>query len=223
MLVDLGLPIATEILNPSLAVFFSDLVSWGFIGARTCSSQTHRELASALPFPIGFKNTVEGSIQQAIYGMISARFPHHFPTIDLQGNLAVVESYGNPSTHLVLRGSSEAPNYEKLSQASHDLSTYGFSSRILVDCSHGNCQKDPFLQSQVFSHVLRDYKQGNSSILGMMLESNLKEGSQLLSESPSSLRYGVSVTDPCVSWKETEILIRKAKEYSLLSSPGKAP
>jgi 3-deoxy-7-phosphoheptulonate synthase len=212
-LTDLGIPIATEILNPLLAPFFSDLISWGFVGARTSASQPHRELASSLPFPVGFKNSPDGNIQQAIQAMVSARQPHRFPSINEQGSLIIKESSGNPNTHVVLRGSSTSSNYDPLTIAdtAEQLALCGFKNRILIDCSHGNCRKEFARQKTVFENVL---DQGNPSILGMMLESHLEEGSQLLSESPSSLNYGLSVTDPCLGWSETESLVRRAGSSS---------
>lgn len=208
-LTDLGIPIATEILHPLLAPFFSDLISWGFVGARTSASQPHRELASSLPFAVGFKNSPDGNIQQAIQAMVSARQPHRFPSISPLGTLIAKESTGNPNTHVVLRGSSTSSNYDPLTIADtiEQLSHNGFKNRILVDCSHGNCRKEFAQQKTAFETVL---EQGNPSILGMMLESHLEEGSQFLTESPSSLQYGVSVTDSCLNWGDTELLIRRA-------------
>lgn len=213
-LTDLGIPIATEILHPLLAPFFSDLISWGFIGARTSASQTHREMASALPFPIGFKNSPDGNIHQAIQAMICVRQPHRFPYLSPQGELIALDSPGNPWTHIVLRGSSTNPNYDRktLKETSDHLTFHGFKHRILVDCSHGNCNKEFMQQKASFSAILEQILQGNRSILGMMLESHLEEGSQFLSESPSTLHYGVSVTDPCLSWGDTESLLRSASE-----------
>lgn len=217
-LTDLGIPIATEILHPLLVPFFSDLVSWGFIGARTSASQPHREIASSLPFAIGFKNSPDGNIQQAIQAMTSVRQPHRFPSINSQGMLTLQESSGNPYTHVVLRGSSGSTNYDEktLAETQDHLNLNGFKHRILVDCSHGNSQKQYLKQRQVFETVLQQHLQENSPLLGMMLESHLEEGAQFLTESPSSLHYGVSVTDPCLNWGDTESLVLRASE--LLSS-----
>ncbi|MGH2638030.1 MAG: 3-deoxy-7-phosphoheptulonate synthase [Rhabdochlamydiaceae bacterium] len=213
-LTDLGIPIATEILHPLLAPFFSDLISWGFVGARTSASQPHRELASSLPFAVGFKNSPDGNIQQAIQAMTSVRQPHRFPSIGPQGTLIAHESAGNPHTHVVLRGSSTSTNYDPttLAQTAQQLMVSGFKQRILVDCSHGNCHKEFSRQKEVFVAVLEQHLQGNTALLGMMLESHLEEGSQFLTESPSSLHYGVSVTDPCLSWSDTESLVRTASD-----------
>ena len=217
-LTDLGIPIATEILHPLLAPYFSDLISWGFIGARTSASQPHRELASSLPFGIGLKNSPDGNIQQAIQAMVSVRQPHRFPSIGSHGKLILQESTGNPFTHVVLRGSSSSTNYDlpTLQETSEQLKLYGFKNRIMVDCSHGNCNKEYSQQKTVFETVLDHYVQGNPSILGMMLESHLEEGSQFLTESPSTLHYGVSVTDSCLGWDDTASLVRSAS--SSLSS-----
>lgn len=214
-LTDLGIPIATEVLHPLLAPFFEDLISWGFVGARTSASQTHRELASSLPFAVGFKNSPDGNITQAIQAMTSARQPHRFPAVDFEGHLIAQESGGNAHTHVVLRGAQASTNYDAatLAKTSAELSMSGFKSRILVDCSHDNCCKDFTKQKDVFSALLR---QGGSHLLGMMLESHLEEGAQFLTESPSSLHYGVSVTDACVGWDDTESLVRSSLE--LLSS-----
>jgi 3-deoxy-7-phosphoheptulonate synthase len=217
-LTDLGIPIATEILHPQLVPFFADLISWAFVGARTSASQTHRELASSLPFAVGFKNSPDGNIVQAIQAMVSANQPHCFPTIDGCGNLIAHESSGNPFTHVVLRGSTARTNYdpETLDETARQLALHRFKSRILVDCSHDNCRKQFALQKEVFAAVLEHHCQGSSPLLGMMLESHLEEGSQFLTESPSSLQYGVSVTDSCLGWSDTESLVRSAS--ALLSS-----
>ncbi len=222
-LTDLGIPIATEILHPLLSPFFSDLVSWGFIGARTSASQPHRELASFLPFPVGFKNSPDGNIQQAIQAMASTRQPHRFPSIGPQGQLTAVDSVGNPWTHVVLRGSSSGSNYDPatLSDTSQLLQASGFKHRILIDCSHDNCSKTFYKQKESFASVLHQICQGNPMVLGMMLESYLEEGSQFLTESPSSLHYGVSVTDPCLSWNETETLLCEAANVLFSSSSNR--
>ena len=213
-LTDLGIPIATEFLHPLFVPYLQDLVSWGFIGARTSASQPHRELASYLPCPIGFKNSPDGNIEQAIHSMIVARSPHRFPHINDEGSICLVESEGNPFTHVVLRGARHSSNYEAsaIAETIETMDHHGLKNRILVDCSHGNCQKEYTKQKEVFNTVLEQFQRGNNKILGMMLESHLEEGSQYLSESPSSLKYAVSITDPCLSWTETENLVRIAAE-----------
>jgi 3-deoxy-7-phosphoheptulonate synthase len=218
-LTDLGIPISTEILNPLFLPFFSDLISWGFVGARTSASQTHRELASCLSFPVGFKNGTDGNIQQAIQAMTAALEPHRFPFLNALGELIALESSGNPWTHVVLRGSSLGSNYDPftLATTTKELEASNFKRRILVDCSHGNCQRMTLLQKTTFGSLLDQFLRGSPSLLGMMLESHLEEGSQMLSESPSTLQHGVSVTDPCLGWHETENLIRDAfRQVSLI-------
>jgi 3-deoxy-7-phosphoheptulonate synthase len=215
-LTDLGIPIATEFLNPLFIPYVQDLVSWGFIGARTSASQPHREIASYLPCPIGFKNSPDGNVDQAIHAMIAAGSPHHFPFINDEGMLAIAESSGNPYTHVVLRGSRNHTNFDASSVADtiESMDLHGVKNRILVDCSHGNCKKEYTRQKDVFQMVLQQFERGNHKILGMMLESHLEEGSQYLSESPSALKYAVSITDPCLGWSETSELVRSVSELS---------
>ena len=211
-LTDLGIPIATEVLNPLFLPYLEDLISWGFIGARTSASQPHREIASHLPFPIGFKNSPDGNIEQAIHAMIAASTPHRFPHINDEGNLTLLESEGNSYSHVVLRGSKTNINYDpkSIAETIDIMQTHGLKNRLLIDCSHGNCQKEYGRQREAFHAVLEQFERGNHKILGMMLESNLEEGYQYLSESPSSLKYAVSVTDPCLGWSETEALVRSS-------------
>jgi len=211
-LTDLGIPIATEFLNPLIIPYVQDLVSWGFIGARTSASQPHREIASYLPCPIGFKNSPEGNVDQAIHAMIAASTPHRFPHVNDEGVLSIAESVGNSSTHVVLRGSRSEFNYNSSSIAEtlESMDVHGLKNRVLIDCSHGNCQKEYGRQKEAFQTVLEQFERGNNKILGMMLESHLEEGSQYLSESPSSLKYAVSITDPCLGWSETEALVHSA-------------
>ncbi len=216
-LTDMGIPIATEILNPLLLPYFDDLITWGFVGARTSASQPHREIASLMPFPIGFKNSPDGNIEQAIQAMVAASTPHRFPHVSQEGSLTIVESEGNPLTHIVLRGGKSHRNYDpkSIAESVEMLQAYGLKNRILVDCSHGNCQKEYSRQKEVFCSVLEQFENGNRKILGMMLESHLEEGYQYPSESPSSLQYAVSITDPCLGWSETEALIRKCTKPDL--------
>lgn len=212
-LTKMGIPTATEFLDPLAAPYMEDLVSWGFIGARTSASQPHRELASMLSMPIGFKNGVEGNIDQAIHGVISARSPHTFLHVDEEGKLSIMQSDGNDDTHVVLRGSNVSPNYDPLavSHVLEKLRAHGIKSRLLIDCSHGNCQKDFSKQKDVFYSVLDQIQRGNTQIMGVMLESHLKEGNQFLLENPSSLKYAVSITDPCIGWETTEELVLAAE------------
>jgi 3-deoxy-7-phosphoheptulonate synthase len=211
-LTDLGIPIATEILNPLLLPYIQDLISWGFIGARTSASPLHREIASSLPFPVGFKNSTDGNVEQAIHAMVAACTPHRFPHITEDGTLGIVDTEGNPFTHVVLRGARTHSNYDpkSIAETIDTLQTHSLKNRVLVDCSHGNCQKEYARQKDVFHSVLEQFDRGNHKILGMMLESNLEEGYQYLSESPSDLKYAVSITDPCINWQDTASLIRSA-------------
>ncbi len=208
-LAEMEVPAAMEFLEPLAAPFFSDLITWGFIGARTSYSQTHRQLASLLPMPVGFKNSVDGSLDAAIQGMIAARIPHAFFHIDEEGRLCAKESPGNPDTHIVLRGSTESANFEPryIQEAVQKMRAHGVASRILIDCSHGNSHKEYLLQKTAFEAVLGEMSE---EILGMMLESHLSAGCQLLSESPSTLSFGVSITDPCLDWSSTEELVRSS-------------
>jgi 3-deoxy-7-phosphoheptulonate synthase len=211
-LTDLGIPIATEILNPLLVPYVQDLISWGFIGARTSASQPHREITSSLPFPVGFKNSPDGNIEQAIHAMVAACSPHRFPHINDEGSLALIDSEGNPFTHVVLRGAKSHSNYDpkSIAETIDIMQSHGLKNRVLVDCSHGNCQKEYARQKDAFHSVLEQFERGNHKILGMMLESNLQEGYQYLSESPSDLKYAVSITDPCLGWQDTVSLIKSA-------------
>jgi 3-deoxy-7-phosphoheptulonate synthase len=205
----LGLPIATEILQPMAAGYFDDLLGWVAIGARTTESQIHREMASGLPMPVGFKNGTDGGIAVASDAMRSATHPHRHFGMDRQGHPAIIETQGNRDTHIVLRGGHGGPNYDSQSVASirGNLAKHALNARIMVDCSHANSGKDPLRQPQVFRNVLAQRLQGDTSLVGMMLESHLFEGCQPLS---ASLRYGVSVTDGCLGWDDTEQLLRDA-------------
>ena len=205
----LGLPVATELLQPMAASYFDDLLSWVAIGARTTESQIHREMASGLGMPVGFKNGTDGGVGIACDAMRSAAHPHRHFGVDSQGHPAIVQTPGNPDTHLVLRGGHHGPNYDRQSvtQIHHDLTRLKIPARIMVDCSHANSGKDPLRQPQVFNDVLEQRLQGNRSLIGMMLESHLFEGCQPLGP---SMRYGVSVTDGCLGWESTEVLLREA-------------
>jgi 3-deoxy-7-phosphoheptulonate synthase len=205
----LGLPIATELLQPMAAGYFDDLLSWVAIGARTTESQIHREMASGLGMPVGFKNGTDGGVGIACDAMRSAAHPHRHFGVDSQGHPAIVQTQGNPDTHLVLRGGHRGPNYDRQSvaQIHDDLTRLKIPARIMVDCSHANSGKDPLRQPQVFNDVLEQRLQGNRALIGMMLESHLFEGCQPLGP---AMRYGVSVTDGCLGWEATEQLLRQA-------------
>lgn len=221
-LAKLQLPMATEFLSPLISSYIEDLVTWGFIGARTSASQIHREIASHFSFPVGFKNSLDGNVDTAINGVISARDPHTFFHIDDSGKLCKMKSRGNPYTHVVHRGGIKMTNYDdkNIQETLRKLDEFGLMPRLLVDCTHGNSQKDYEKQKEVFYTILEQIERGNRNILGMMLESNLKAGSQSLSESTDFLEEGISITDPCMSWEDTEELLLSVEEgaSSLLSS-----
>jgi 3-deoxy-7-phosphoheptulonate synthase len=205
----LGIPCATELLDPLVIPYFDDLIVWGLIGARTTASQPHRQMASGLNFPIGFKNDFRGDVDVAIAGILTARIPHSHIGIADDGHVASIQTRGNPLTHLVLRGSDLMPNYDPVSvkAALKSLEEHRLEPRLLIDCSHGNCGKDHRRQQIVFESVVEQALE-NRAIAGLMLESHLFPGKQPLTDDPSHLSYGVSITDPCMGWDETERLLR---------------
>ncbi|WP_110666940.1 3-deoxy-7-phosphoheptulonate synthase [Salinicola halophilus] len=210
---ELGLPVATELLQPMAAAYFEGLLSWVAIGARTTESQIHREMASGLEASVGFKNGTQGNVDVAIAAMQSAAHPHRFVGVDEAGGPAVIETAGNASTHLVLRGGVDGPNHDASSVATarRALQSAGLPSRMMVDCSHANSQKDHRRQTQVLHDVVDQRLAEGSGLIGVMLESHLFEGKQPLN--PAALRYGVSVTDACLGWETTEqqLLLAAAK------------
>ena len=205
-----GLPTATEFLEVFTPQYLGDMISWGAIGARTTESQPHRIMVSGLSMPIGFKNGTGGSVDIAVDGIVAAMSEHVFLGIDDEGVASVVKTTGNPAAHLVLRGGRSGPNYDVDSVASAQklLKQRGLSPNLLVDCSHANSNKNPKLQSMVFNALL-EQRTGNPGIVGLMLESNINEGNQSLKD-PSQLDYGVSITDACIGWDETEELVKSA-------------
>ncbi len=209
---DLGVPTATEVLDPIVPQYVTDLVSWVSIGARTTESQTHREMASGLSMPVGFKNSTDGNLQIALDAMQSARHSHHFLGIDSDGRSCIVATRGNAYGHIILRGGRGAPNYDPVSitQAEEQLESIGLPTRLLVDCSHDNSGKRYYLQRHVLRSVVQQRQDGTRSIVGILLESNLNEGNQKLGDDPSKLKYGVSITDACIGWDTTEHLLRYA-------------
>ena len=209
---ELGLPAGTEFLDPIVPQYIADLISWVAIGARTTESQTHREMASGLSMPVGFKNATDGSLQVALDAMTSARHSHHFLGIDSEGRTAVVKTKGNSDAHVILRGGNQGTNYsaEQIQDCLQRIKSGAAERLLMVDCSHGNSSKDYRRQSDVFREVSQQFRAGNRQILGMMLESHLIEGKQDLNQKP--LKYGQSITDGCISWESTEELIRKAFE-----------
>jgi len=206
---EIGIPCATEILEPIIAPYFDDLIVWGLIGARTSASQPHRQVASGFTFPIGFKNDCRGELDVAISGILSSRIPHSHIGIDSNGKIAALHTHGNPLSHLVLRGSENGPNFDPASveKAISALKEHRLEPHLLIDCSHGNCGKDHRRQQIVFESVLEQAAE-NKAIAGLMLESHLFPGKQPLGDDPSLLNFGISITDPCLGWEETESLFR---------------
>ena len=211
-LAKLGLPTATEALDPIMPQYLGDLVTWTAIGARTTESQTHREMASGLSTPVGFKNGTDGSLEVAINALKSAREPHHFMGINQDGRTAVFHTRGNAYGHAVLRGGGGRPNYDSVSIAlcEQALRKAGLPERIVVDCSHANSNKDYNLQPLVARDCIEQIVNGNKSIIGLMLESNLYAGNQPIGADLSQLKYGVSVTDACIDWDTTDEVLTQA-------------
>ena len=210
---ELGLPTATEALDPITPQYLGDLIAWTAIGARTTESQTHREMASGLSTPLGFKNGTDGSLTVAINALQSAARPHHFLGINQQGQTAVFRTRGNRYGHVVLRGGGGRQNYDSVSIAlcEKELSAAKLPVNIAVDCSHGNSNKDYTLQPLVAENCMNQIVDGNRSIVALMLESHLGAGNQPIPADLSRLRYGVSVTDACIDWPTTEKLLREAR------------
>ena len=208
----LGLPAATEALDPIAPQYIGDLIAWTAIGARTSESQTHREMSSGLSTPVGFKNGTDGSVATAVNAIMSASHPHSFLGINDQGRSAIIRTRGNRYGHLVLRGGGGRPNYDSVSIALAEkaLAKAGLAGNIVVDCSHANCGKQAEFQPLVVDDVLRQRVHGNRSVVGLMLESFIEAGNQPLTEDLSSLRYGCSVTDPCLDWDTTASTLRAA-------------
>ena len=211
---ELGLPAGTEALDPIMPQYLSELITWTAIGARTTESQTHREMASGLSTPVGFKNGTDGALATSINALQSVRHPHHFLGITQQGQSAVFRTRGNGHAHLVLRGGGGRANYDAVSiaVAERELTAAGLPPNIVVDCSHGNSNKDPSLQPMVAENCVAQISDGNRSIVGLMLESHLQAGNQPIPKDLSKLEYGVSITDPCVDWQTTETLLLKMHE-----------
>jgi 3-deoxy-7-phosphoheptulonate synthase len=208
---ELGLPAGTEALDPIMPQYLSELITWTAIGARTTESQTHREMASGLSTPVGFKNGTDGTLSASINALQSVRHPHHFLGITQQGQSAVFRTRGNPHAHIVLRGGGGRVNYDAVSiaVAERELRAAGLPPTIVVDCSHGNSNKEPALQPMVAENCVAQILDGNRSIVGLMLESHLNAGNQPIPKDPAKLEYGVSITDPCIDWQTTETLLLK--------------
>jgi 3-deoxy-7-phosphoheptulonate synthase len=208
-LVGMGLPLATEALDPNSPQYLGDLFSWSAIGARTTESQTHREMASGLSMPVGFKNGTDGSLGTAINAMRAAEMPHRFVGINQAGQVCLLQTQGNPDGHVILRGG-KTPNYssEDVQSCEKQMQDAGLRPSLMIDCSHGNSNKDYRRQTLVAQSVIDQIKAGNRSITGLMLESNLHEGNQSSEQPRSEMKYGVSVTDACINWESTETLLR---------------
>ena len=210
LLAELGLPLATEALDPISPQYIQDLISWSAIGARTTESQTHRVMASGLSCAVGFKNGTDGGFAIAINALKAMSHPHTFLGIDEEGHVATVETTGNRFGHIVLRGGNGQPNYdaESIARCEQALAAAGVSPYIMVDTSHDNSCKNPDLQPGVAEEVTRQILAGNRSIIGLMMESNIHAGNQPIPENPADLKYGVSVTDGCIDWETTEKTLR---------------
>lgn len=206
----IGLPIATEALDPNTPQYIGDLISWSAIGARTTESQTHREMASGLSMPVGFKNGTDGSLGVAINAMKSASMSHRFVGINQKGQVSVLQTQGNPHGHVILRGG-KAPNYDadNVNLCEIEMQKSGLTPTLMIDCSHGNSNKDYRRQPLVVDSLIEQIKQGNKSIIGVMIESNLNEGNQSSELPRAQMKYGVSVTDACINWTTTEEVLRK--------------
>ena len=207
-LAHLGLPSATELLDPITPQYIADVICWTAIGARTTESQIHRQMASGLSMPVGYKNGTDGSFKAAINAMLAAQISHHFLGINNDGLASIVKTTGNPDGHLVLRGGADGPNYaaNRVAKAVEALKNKGLNHRIVVDCSHGNSNKDHSLQPVVLENVAQQIQAGAANVAGVMIESHLIAGSQKLS-SDRSLVYGQSITDACVDWETTEQML----------------
>jgi 3-deoxy-7-phosphoheptulonate synthase len=209
---ELGLPAASEALDPISPQYLGDLIAWNAIGARTTESQTHREMSSGLSTPVGFKNATNGDITVAVNAILSAARPHRFLGISGQGQVSIVHTTGNPNGHLVLRGGDGRPNYDtvSVSLAEQAMNKAKIRPNIVVDCSHANSYKKLELQPLVMSDVVSQIVAGNRSIVGVMIESNLVAGNQSIQSDQSKMTYGCSVTDGCVDWEATETMLREA-------------
>ena len=222
-ILELGLPTSTEALDPISPQYLQDLISWSAIGARTTESQTHREMASGLSSPIGFKNGTDGGLTVATNALNSVANPHRFLGINRQGQVSVFTTRGNPYGHIVLRGGSHGPNYDSvhIKFCEEALEKAGVPVNIMVDCSHANSDKKPELQPLVVENVGNQIIEGSNSIVGLMIESHLKAGNQSIPSDLSQLEYGVSVTDGCIDWETTEACLRGLRDKLKDVLPGR--
>ena len=208
----LEVPVANEMLDPITPEYVADMISWGAIGARTTESQTHREMSSGLSFPVGFKNGTDGNLQIAIDAMKAAQHPHSFLGINREGRTSIIQTSGNPDVHIVLRGGSKKVNYhpEDIAHTEESLKKNNLPPTIMVDCSHGNSNKDYQKQPEVLASVVDQILAGNTSISGVMIESYLEAGNQKIPSDLCQLKYGVSITDACIDWVTTERILLDA-------------
>ncbi len=206
------IPVANEMLDPITPEYVADMISWGAIGARTTESQTHREMASGLSFPVGFKNGTDGNLQIAMDAMKAAQHPHNFLGINREGRASIIQTTGNPDVHMVLRGGARKTNYhaEDIAFVEENLKKNSLNPTIMVDCSHGNSNKDYIKQVDVLENVIQQIVNGNTSISGVMIESFLSAGNQKVPADISELKYGVSITDACIDWDTTERILLDA-------------
>jgi 3-deoxy-7-phosphoheptulonate synthase len=220
----MGLPAATEFLDPIVPQYTADLISWAAIGARTTESQTHREMASGLSMPVGLKNSTDGSLQVAIDAMGAARHPHSFLGMNEDGVTSIVRTTGNPDAHVVLRGGREKPNYdaESIRAAEEKLISEKLPPVLMVDCSHANSEKKFAKQEDVWRSVIQQRIEVTHSLIGLMVESHLHEGNQPIPKKLKDLRYGVSITDSCISWETTERMLRWGCEALTKATPAAA-
>lgn len=211
-LAQMEVPAAAEFLDPFICHYLSDLISWGCIGARTTESQVHRQLASGLPMPMGFKNGTDGCLDIAIHAMLTASYSHTYMGLSEMGQAAILHTTGNPLTHIVLRGGEKGPNFDKIAveETLNKLKKADLPLRIMIDCSHDNSQKNHEKQVEVFKNVIEQIREGNKAIIGLQLESHLLGGSQTLDLLSAKPHYGISLTDPCLDWASTELLILDA-------------
>jgi 3-deoxy-7-phosphoheptulonate synthase len=209
---DLGLPTATEMLDPITPQYIADLTCWSAVGARTTESQTHRQMASGLSMPVGFKNTTSGGVVPAINAIKAAMQPQTFLGIGEDGRASVVNTTGNPACHVILRGGDDGPNFsaEHVGRALELLTKNGLKPVVMIDASHANCSKDYRKMPAVFREILRQRREGARGVIGAMLESNLVAGAQALGDSAEGLTYGQSITDSCIDWPTTEALLHEA-------------
>ena len=209
-----GLPCATEALDPNTPQYMQDLISWSAIGARTTESQTHREMSSGLSCPVGFKNGTDGGMTVAVNAMQAVKAGHSFLGLSADGKVSIIKSKGNPYAHVVLRGGANGPNYDEtaVAQAENELARGKTSGKIMIDTSHANSGKDPYLQPMVIKNVAEQIKNGNKSIIGLMIESHLKGGSQKLTANIADLEYGKSITDGCLDWESTVAALHNLRD-----------